>query len=57
MKALTDVELNSILGGDDFEWDDFFGTLGWVLGASCAVTLNLAVCGAAIVVGGINAVF
>jgi hypothetical protein len=60
MTALSQVELDATMGGraDYFEWDEFFGTLGWVLGVSCGATGgNPAICGAAMVVGGANLFF
>jgi hypothetical protein len=53
MTPLTQTELNTTLGGG-FEWGEFLSTLSWVLGAGCATTGHLGVCGAALVVGRVN---
>jgi hypothetical protein len=59
MTPLTQIELNTTLGGNlAFDRSEFFGSLGWVLAAGCAASAgNPAVCGAALVVGGINVFF
>jgi len=51
MELLHDVELVAVSGGSD--WGDFLSGLGWTLGVGCGVTLNPAVCGAAVVVSGV----
>jgi hypothetical protein len=59
MTTLTQAELNTTLGGDlGFDVGEFLGSLGWVLGAGCAASAgHPAVCGAALVVGGVNVFF
>ena len=52
MELLHDVELMSVSGGSG--WGDFLSGLGWTLGIGCGVTLNPAVCGAAVVVSGVS---
>jgi hypothetical protein len=48
MKALGDVDLVSISGGDDFS--SFLTGLAVTLSVGCTVTANPAICGAAVVV-------
>jgi hypothetical protein len=53
MTPISETELITTWGGS-FEWGEFLSTLGWVLGAGCAATGHLGVCGAALVIGGVN---
>jgi hypothetical protein len=60
MTPLTQIELNAMSGGElaqAWDWGEFVGTIGWVLGAGCGATGHPAVCGSAIAVNGFSFFF